>query len=73
MYSYITPKEDNMGKVENIIKDRNIPDFMHGVTNKASFIGRQNEIRKLLCEKEYGLIPKKPDHMSVEILDESVF
>lgn len=62
-----------MGKVENIIKDRNIPDFMHGVTNKASFIGRQNEIRKLLCEKEYGLIPKKPDHMSVEILDESVF
>lgn len=62
-----------MDKISETLAKRNIPDLMNGANDKDSFIKRQNEIRKLLSEKMYGVIPKKPDHMRVEVVKEEQF
>ena len=55
-----------MSKVQKLLDERNIPDVMKGVKTKADFQKKQDKIRKLLAERQYGEIPGKPDHMYVE-------
>ena len=59
-----------MSYLDSLLKERNIPSLLEGVKDKSSFIKRQDKLRKLLADHMYGTIPKKPDHMSVEIVDE---
>ena len=59
-----------MSYIESILKERGVPDFMEGVRDKETFIKKQDDIRKLLSEKEYGVIPPVPDHLDVEIVNE---
>lgn len=56
-----------MNNVEKLLSDRNIPNLLDGVRNVSDFEKRQDEIRKLLLDRQYGEIPKKPEHMSVEV------
>ena len=62
-----------MKDAKTVLAERNIPDLLGGAKDKREFIKRQNEIRKLLQNEMYGVIPNKPDHMTVEILDESAY
>lgn len=62
-----------MDRITATLMERNIPDLMAGVTDKESFVKRQNEIRTLLANKMYGIIPPKPDHMTVEVVKEEMF
>ncbi|MBQ8688763.1 MAG: hypothetical protein IJ515_00160 [Clostridia bacterium] len=62
--------------VENLIKSRNIPELLRlncgrAVENAADFEIRKKEIKKLLQEEIYGVIPKKPDHMQVSLASEN--
>ena len=59
-----------MNYVDELIKQRNLPPLMSGIESQEGFIKKQKEIRRLLAEKQYGVIPPKPEHMSVEITDE---
>ena len=56
-----------MSTVEKLLADRKIPSVLGNITNVAAFEKRQSEIQKLLENREYGIIPPKPDHMYVEI------
>ena len=58
-----------MSNIQKIINERNIPSLMIGVKNAKDFEKKQDKIRKLLSERQYGQIPKKPDHMYVEVSD----
>lgn len=57
-----------MSAVEKLLKDRNIPSLLDGINTPEAFEKRQDEIRELLSEKQYGVIPPKPDHMHVEVI-----
>ena len=62
-----------MKTIEDIIKERNIPDiftFNSGkpVKTPEDFLRRREEMKKLLSEHEYGYIPAKPDHLRVEVV-----
>ena len=59
-----------MSYLDSLLKERNIPSLLEGACDKESFIKRQDELRELLANHMYGTIPKKPDHMTVEIVDE---
>lgn len=56
-----------MDNVKKLIQERNIPSPISGVKDTAAFEKRKEEIRKLLAERQYGEIPGKTDHMSVEV------
>ena len=56
-----------MSNIEKLLTDRNLPDLLKGAEDVKSFEQRQNEIKQLLSEREYGEIPPKPEHMSVDI------
>jgi len=62
-----------MTNIERILAERGVPTFMDGVKTKEDFKKKQDEIRNLLLNEQYGTIPPKPDHMSVETIsaDES--
>lgn len=68
-----------MNYVEKMARERNVPEILtlnNGaeVKNKKDFELRREEIKALLEEHEYGCIPKKPEHMSVdEVGFDSVF
>ena len=62
-----------MNKINQMLKERNIPDLFNGAMDKDSFTKRQYEIRTLLANKMYGVIPPKPDHMTVEVVKEELF
>ena len=59
-----------MSKVKDLIAERHIPDALimnsgKKVTSEKDFIKRREEIKKILMEKEYGIIPEAPDHFRV--------
>ncbi len=56
-----------MKSVNEIIAERNIPNLMKGVRCRSEFEKKQERIKKLLSEREYGEIPGKPDHMYVSV------
>lgn len=62
-----------MKNVKAALAERNIPDLLNGAESKADFIKRQNEIRRILENKMYGVIPPKPDHMSVEVVSDELY
>lgn len=56
-----------------ILKDRNIPELFgnenHTPSNPEEFEIWRNQVKEMLQQKEYGRIPPKPDHLSVELTD----
>lgn len=67
-----------MTDVEKLLLLRNIPELMklnsgRKVTTAEDFMSRREQIKKILQEEEYGYIPKKPDHLSVELISEVSF
>lgn len=61
-----------MINVEQILKDRKVPSAMimnsgKPVKTVADFEKRREEIKKILEEEAYGVIPPKPDHLKVEV------
>ena len=58
-----------MGNVQNLIDERNLPSLLKGVKSAKDFEKKKEKIKKLLIEREYGEIPRKPDHMFVEETD----
>ncbi len=67
-----------MTSVDKLLLLRNLPELMKlnsGKTVKTAddFKLRREEIKKMLQEEEYGYIPKKPDHLSVELISEVLF
>ncbi len=64
--------------VYDLLKDRGLPPLLQfndgsEVKTTEDFERRREEIKHLLEEKEYGKIPPKPDHMSVEVVKETGF
>ena len=55
-----------MSTVEKLLDERNIPNILDGVKSREDFEKKQDKIRKLLAERQYGEIPAKPEHMFVE-------
>lgn len=62
-----------MDKANAALIERRIPDLLNGANDVISFKKRQEEIKELLQNKMYGVIPKKPDHMSVNVINELPF
>ena len=63
--------------VHELLKERGLPSlltFNDGSPVKTSedFEKRREEIKRILQEKEYGMIPKKPDHMRVVVEDSPI-
>ena len=64
-----------MSKVEKLLKERNIPDALtlksgKTVTNVADFERRRAELKKILENEIYGVMPPKPDHLTVNLISE---
>ncbi len=64
-----------MNTIEKIIAERNIPEIMklnsgRKVKTIDDFEKRREEMKKILLENEYGYIPEKPEHLSVEVVEE---
>ncbi len=55
-----------MSNIQKLLDERNIPDILDGVKTAADFEKKQDMIRKLLAERQFGEIPKKPEHMYIE-------
>lgn len=60
-----------MGKLEKMLKERNLPDALilnngERVRSALDFAKRREEIKEILAENEYGVIPEKPEKMTVE-------
>ena len=60
-----------MSYLDSLIKERNLPSLLNGACDEESFLKRQTELRELLANHVYGTLPKKPDHMTVEITREN--
>lgn len=56
-----------MTTIEKLLEERNLPSLLNGANTPKEFEKRQDEIRSLLTERQYGVIPPKPDHMYVEV------
>ncbi len=61
--------------IEKLLSDRGIPDALimksgKRVKNTKDFEKRREEIKKLLADEEYGIIPEKPESMRVEAISE---
>ncbi len=59
-----------MNNVEKLLYERNLPDLLDGAKDATSFEKRKDKIKKLISEREFGYIPPRPDHMSVEMTSE---
>ena len=59
-------RSTTVNKVKKLLEDRNIPKVLDGVRTREDFEKKQDEIRKLLANRQYGEIPEKPEHMYVE-------
>ena len=62
-----------MKNLNAIIEKRNLPELMKGKCGKAidtseDFLLRREEIKKILSNSEYGIIPEKPKHLKAEII-----
>ena len=68
-----------MSKIKKLIEERHIPDALvmnsgKKVSTIEEFYARQEEIKEILQEREYGRIPKAPDKFKVtEISCDEVF
>ena len=58
-----------MNYVENIIAQRNIPSPLKGVRNASDFEKKKENIKKLISDRQFGEIPRKPEHMFVNEKD----
>lgn len=47
------------------LESRRLPSVLEGVDSAQAWATRREEIKKLICETEYGILPQKPDKMSV--------
>ena len=61
--------------LENILKERKVPDLMTNlagekVTTKEQFTARRKELLEIIQKNEYGYIPAAPDKMEVEITNQ---
>ena len=56
-----------MSNVKKLLEERNLPDLLNGARDEADLGKRQNEIRDLLAQRQYGEMPPRPDHMDVEV------
>ena len=54
-----------MSTVQELINERNVPSPVKGIKTAEQFEAKKADIRKLLSQREYGDLPKKPDHMRV--------
>lgn len=64
-----------MSNVENLLKERNIPDALklksgRSVKAVADFEKRRTELKKILENEIYGKIPEAPDHLTVNVISE---
>lgn len=57
----------SMDNVKKLIDDRSIPSVLGGVRNAEDFEKKKVKIKKLLEERQFGQMPRRPDHMSVEV------
>lgn len=68
-----------MTNIEKLLKERNVPDALtmksgKPVTSLADFEKRRVELKKILEEEIYGVMPPKPDHLDFDTVSEdSVF
>ena len=53
--------------VKRLLEERNIPSVLGGAKRASDFEKRKEKIRRLLQQRQYGEMPPKPDHMSVEV------
>ena len=53
--------------VKRLIDERNIPSVLGGVKRASDFEKKKERIKKLLQQRQYGEMPERPDHMSVEV------
>lgn len=63
-----------MGKIEDLIRERNLPELMRlesgePVCTLDDFMKRREEIKRILQEEEYGFFPDRPEHLTVEVVD----
>ena len=58
-----------MNNVEQLIAQRNIPSPIKGVHNASNFDKKKEKIKKLISDRQFGEIPRKPDHMFVNEKD----
>ena len=56
-----------MDNVKKLIDERSIPSVLDDVKSAEDFEKKKIKIKKLLEERQYGVMPQKPDHMSVEV------
>jgi len=61
--------------LKNILKERGVPELMRltsgrEVKTKEDFAIRREELLRIVQEEIYGYVPKKPDHLEVELIDE---
>jgi hypothetical protein len=56
-----------VNNVKRLIDERNIPSVLGGVRCASEFEKKKERIKKLLQQRQYGEMPAKPDHMSVEV------
>ena len=62
-----------MSNIENLLQERNIPDVLSFNSGKAvntveDFAKRRIELKKILENEIYGIIPPKPDHLDFNII-----
>ena len=55
-----------MGNIDKLLTERALPSVLSGVKDAKDFEKKKERIKKLLSDREYGEIPRKPDHMSVK-------
>ena len=66
-----------MKSIDEIIAEREIPDVLTSnngrrITTSREFERRRGEIKKLLQENIYGYIPKRPEHLRVNLVSRDV-
>ena len=64
-------------KVHELLEKRGLPSLLtfndgSPVRTSDDFEKRREEIKQILQEKEYGMIPPKPDHMRVELEESQI-
>lgn len=62
-----------MNSLDEIISERKIPEILKfksgkSVSTPSDFEKRREEIKELLLEHVYGIIPSKPEHLRVELI-----
>lgn len=56
-----------MDNVKQLIEERRIPSVLEGVKSYNDFEKKKEKIKKLLQQRQFGEMPQKPEHMSVEV------